>query len=198
MMNNGDKALLALGVVVSIAYVAITRKRARHNMNGLPMPPGPKPLPIVGNILDIPREKESEAYFKLAQEFGPLVFMQVLGRNILVVNDYETANELFEKRGSNYSDRNELPMINDLYGLFIPGYLGTGTQSLFFYLHRMGWDWSFGHMPYGPRWKAHRTMFHRQFQPSVVSAFWPIQLKEAHKLIRRLLSDPGNFINHLR
>ncbi|KAK1220118.1 hypothetical protein PQX77_017157 [Marasmius sp. AFHP31] len=176
MMNNGDKALLALGVFVSIAYVAIIRKRARHNTNGSPMPPGPKPLPVVGNILDIPREKESEAYFKLAQEFGPLVFMQVLGRNILVVNDYDTANELFEKRGSNYSDRNDLPMINDL----------------------MGWDWSFGHMPYGPRWKAHRTMFHRQFQPSVVSAFWPIQLKEAHKLIRRLLSDPGNFINHLR
>ncbi|KAL0575702.1 hypothetical protein V5O48_006262 [Marasmius crinis-equi] len=179
MINNlSNNTFLILGIVVSVAFVVLTRRRVRlvANPNRLPTPPGPKPLPVVGNIMDIPREKESETYYKLAQEYGPLVFLQVLGRNILVVNDYETANELFEKRGTNYSDRNELPMINDL----------------------MGWDWSFGHMPYGPRWKAHRTMFHRQFQSSVVSAFWPVQLKETHKLIRRLLADPGDFINHLR
>ncbi|EEB93789.1 hypothetical protein MPER_07513, partial [Moniliophthora perniciosa FA553] len=148
----------------------------QNSLTGLPTPPGPKPLPIIGNVLDIPREKESESYWKFAQDYGDLVFLSALGKTILVVNSYETANELFEKRGNNYSDRNELPMINDL----------------------MGWDWSFGHMPYGPRWKSHRTMFHRQFQSSVVSAFWPTQLNEAHKLIRRMLHHPDDLINHLR
>lgn len=40
--------------------------------------------------------------------------MELLGKTILIVNSYETACDLFEKRSANYSDRNELPMINDL------------------------------------------------------------------------------------
>ncbi|KAF4566361.1 hypothetical protein EYR36_011787 [Pleurotus pulmonarius] len=62
----------------------------------------------------------------------------------------------------------------------------------------MGWDWSFGHMPYGDRWRAHRKTFHTQFQPSSVSQFWPIQLKEAHAILRRLLDEPDALIDHLR
>lgn len=58
---------------------------------------------------------------------GELVHIEVLGRHIVFVNSIRVANDLFEKRSANYSDRNALPMINDL----------------------MGWDWSFGHMPYG-------------------------------------------------
>lgn len=45
---------------------------------------------------------------------GDLVFLSALGVNVLIVNDFQTANELFEKRSANYSDRHESPMINDL------------------------------------------------------------------------------------
>lgn len=45
---------------------------------------------------------------------GDLVFLSALGKNVLVVNDFQTANELFEKRSANYSDRYESPMINGL------------------------------------------------------------------------------------
>ncbi|KAK7062611.1 hypothetical protein VNI00_000099 [Paramarasmius palmivorus] len=178
MQTLTNLKLVGILVCVAVLYQILLKRRARSlaNPKGLPTPPGPRPLPLLGNIFDIPREKESESYWKLAQDHGDLVFLSVLGRTILVVNSFAAANDLFEKRGNNYSDRNELPMINDL----------------------MGWNWSFGHMPYGARWKSHRTMFHRQFQSSVVSAFWPIQLKEAHKLIRRMLHDPDDLINHLR
>ncbi|KAF5366998.1 hypothetical protein D9758_003981 [Tetrapyrgos nigripes] len=167
-----------LFLCVFILYAHLKRRRARLLANpfGLPSPPGPKPLPVIGNLLDIPKEKEAATYFNMAQKYGDLVHMSVLGQNILIVSSFQTANELFEKRSSNYSDRNEMPMIKDL----------------------MGWDFSFGHMPYGPRWKAHRTMFHRQFQSSVVSSFRPTQLKEVHKLIRRMLHEPEDLINHLR
>jgi len=45
---------------------------------------------------------------------GDLVYANVLGRHLLFVNSSQIANDLFEKRSSNYSDRNALPMINDL------------------------------------------------------------------------------------
>ncbi|KAF9070685.1 cytochrome P450 [Rhodocollybia butyracea] len=172
-------------VLIGVFVVYLYMQRQRSHTSQLPTPPGPKPAPVIGNLFDIPREKESAGYNVMAKKYGDLTYLSILGKSILVVNNYATAQELFEKRSANYSDRNELPMINDL----------------------MGWDWSFGHMPYGgtyfniflgPRWKMHRSMFHRQFQSSVVSSFWPIQLKEAHKLVRRMLHHPEDLINHLR
>ncbi|KAK0211153.1 cytochrome P450 [Desarmillaria ectypa] len=184
--------LVVLGVFFLSYLIRRRQARLRANPHRLPLPPGPKPLPIVGNLQDIPRDSEAARYNKLAREHGEspatlvffrsdtnagdLVFLSVFGKTILVVNTYQVANDLFEKRSSNYSDRNELPMINDL----------------------MGWDWSFGHMPYGDRWKAHRKIFHTHFQSSVVSVYWPIQLKEAHKLLRRLLHEPEELLEHLR
>lgn len=50
----------------------------------------------------------------------------------------------------------------------------------------------------GNRWKTHRRMFHNQFQQSVAPIYWPLQLQEAHDLIRRLLESPQNLIDHLR
>ncbi|KAF8910745.1 cytochrome P450 [Mucidula mucida] len=142
----------------------------------LPHPPGPRPLPVLGNVFDIPRNNEAQRYNVLARRHGDLVYMRVFGISILVVNTFEAANDLFEKRSAVYSDRNPLPMINDL----------------------MGWDWSFGHMPYGKTWKAHRKMFYSHFQPSAVSKSWPIQRVEAQKLLRRLIDTLEDFMEHLR
>ncbi|KAJ4484986.1 cytochrome P450 [Lentinula edodes] len=173
-------ATLEMGCIVlafAAVYVYLQRRVHRlHNPHGLPYPPGPKPAPIIGNLFDIPLEKESSAYNKMANKYGDLTYLNVLGKSILVVNNYSTVKELFEKRSVNYSDRYQAPMMNDL----------------------IGWDWSFGQMSYGPRWKMHRTMFHRQFHSSVVSNFWPIQLKEAHKLIRRILHEPEALLEHLK
>jgi hypothetical protein len=84
-----------------------------------------------------------------------------------------------------------------------------------FYFSRMGWDWSFGHMPYGlckalyslrnqlireqgKEWKVHRRMFYRQFQQSAVPTHWPVQRTEVHALLRRMLHSPQDLIEHLR
>jgi len=49
--------------------------RRRNNPHNLPFPPGPKPLPLVGNIFDFPRENEGVAYLKMAQRYGQVSCM---------------------------------------------------------------------------------------------------------------------------
>ncbi|EIW76051.1 cytochrome P450 [Coniophora puteana RWD-64-598 SS2] len=161
-----------VAVVALIVLYALKQKKR----DGLPYPPGPKPLPLIGNALDLPLKNEARVYNQWAKQYGDLVHANVLGRHLVFINSAQIANDLFEKRSVNYSDRNELPMINDL----------------------MGWDWSFGHMPYGDRWKKHRKMFEKQFKPAVAPTYWPIQRKEAHALIRNLLDSPNDRQEHLR
>lgn len=135
IMQGKVKELLFVVLGVLVLSYLLRRRQAclRTNPRRLPLPPGPKPLPIIGNLLDIPRDSEAARYNRLAREHGTssrtcfflfkliytnagdLVFLSVFGKTILVVNTYQVANDLFEKRSFNYSDRNELPMINDLY-----------------------------------------------------------------------------------
>ncbi|KAH7883679.1 cytochrome P450 [Phlebopus sp. FC_14] len=66
------------------------------------------------------------------------------------------------------------------------------------YSSRMGWDWLFSTMPYGPRWRDHRSLFHRHFRRSLTSTHHPTMLKETRTTLRNFLDKPEDFAHHLR
>lgn len=64
-MDANDKILLLAALVVALlGYL-----RSRSNPT-LPYPPGPKKLPILGNLLDIPRNFEWITYAQWSKEYG--------------------------------------------------------------------------------------------------------------------------------
>ncbi|CAA7261116.1 unnamed protein product [Cyclocybe aegerita] len=124
--------MLHLGV--NVAVVALLgfvlynlTKRKKGPYSSLPLPPGPKGLPFIGNLLDLPKHSEWEAYHKWCEEFDTdILYLNFAGTDLIVLDTSEAANELLERRSSNYSGRARLTMLNEL----------------------MGWDFNFGFMPY--------------------------------------------------
>ena len=95
------------------------------------MPPGPLPLPIVGNTFKLPDTKPWIFFEKLSQYYNAPLITFWIGRNPTVwLNDAWCASELLDKRAGIYSSRPHMVVFGDL---------GSGNDNLVT-------------MKYGERW----------------------------------------------
>jgi hypothetical protein len=109
-----DPPTYIAGMVAGLlALVMLKRRIARRT---LPLPPGPKPLPIIGNLLDMPKEKEWLTYRAWNNQYGDVVCVDVLGQKVVILGSASAVRDLMEQRGNIYSDRATTSMI-ELYVL---------------------------------------------------------------------------------
>lgn len=71
--------LLAFAATLAVRYFAAAHRRRRHHQ----LPPGPRPLPFIGNVLQIPAEHPEEAFAEWAAKYGPLIKTPPLSKNRL-------------------------------------------------------------------------------------------------------------------
>ncbi|KAL0958953.1 hypothetical protein HGRIS_014265 [Hohenbuehelia grisea] len=148
----------------------------KSSNNNLPYPPGPKPLPIIGNALDIPRDTPWKAFAQWRDRYGDIIHLSALGKHVVVINSNQAAIDLLDKRSANYSDRPDIPMANM-----------TGWTAI-----------NIGLIHYGDTWRKHRRLFHQKFRQGMVSDLQPLQTQKARELLSNLLHSPEDFREHLR
>ncbi|PFH47987.1 hypothetical protein AMATHDRAFT_66464 [Amanita thiersii Skay4041] len=172
----GSYDLLASAASFLLIYF-LHRRSKNRGFNSLPLPPGPKGWPIIGNLLDMPPKFEWMKYHEWCKEYdSDIIYLNIAGLSVIVLDTPEATTELLERRSSIYSDRPRLPMINEL----------------------MGWDFNFGFMGYGERWRSQRRLMHQIFHPTAARSFRPHSLKAAHGLLRRFLEKSDDVLGNLR
>ena len=70
--NMESVSILFVAAVLS-AFVQIFLDWKKGRTRGLPLPPGPKGWPIIGNMFDVPASQPWMAYQSLAVEYGALL-----------------------------------------------------------------------------------------------------------------------------
>ncbi|KAG6335677.1 hypothetical protein ID866_3411 [Astraeus odoratus] len=95
-------------VIVSICSFALDRvyHRTRKKKNkGIPLPPGPPPLPIVGNVTTINKGAPWLTYTEWGVAYGDLVYTRFFNEELILVNSLELTRALFDQHSNLYSDR---------------------------------------------------------------------------------------------
>ncbi|KAF9522294.1 cytochrome P450 [Crepidotus variabilis] len=162
---------LVITFLVSVGAFFYFKRRASR----FPLPPGLAGLPILGNVFQIPDSFEWITYHKWSKQLETdILYLNVAGQAMIVLDTAQVASDLLDKRSSIYSSRPRFPMLNELSG----GTFNTGT------------------MKYGMR--QHRQLFHQYFGPNSPSNYKPHVTRAARNLLNKVLDDPQKLKEHLR
>jgi len=161
-------------VMVSVFFPLLFAFRDHLRRRGSPYPPGPTPWPVIGNLLDIPKESQWIAYTEMSKKHGDILYLQVFGQVIVVLCSLSAVKDLLEKRGEICSDRPTLPM------------------------HRiMEVDWLLSVTEYGERWREGRKIADRSLRPGAISLYHQRIEEKTRAFLRQLLASPAEFRGHI-
>ncbi|KAF9018169.1 cytochrome P450 [Hymenopellis radicata] len=163
-----DAVLYALiPTVLVFLFLVIPRPSSSR---GVKLPPGPKPDPLIGHLRVIPPVHQPEAFHEWAKTYGDVMYLEVLGRKMIILDTLEAANDLLEKRSANYSCRPNFVVFN-----------------------MMGWDRGLAFIPYGKRFHLHRRLLQNYFGRQESLAFDPISYEESIVMVKRLMEHPEDY-----
>lgn len=94
--------LLASGAFFALALYIFCKRRRGEWIDSLPLPPGPKKLPFIGNLLDMPKGFEWITYHKWCKEFGTAYFLQFQDMSLMVQDRLRYHSS---EHGGNITDR---------------------------------------------------------------------------------------------
>ncbi|KAG2354665.1 cytochrome P450 [Suillus spraguei] len=161
---------------LALTFLSYCRKYWLNDRSRSPsLPPGPNPLPILGNILSLDVARPWLTFNSWRSIYGDIIYARLLNKPVIVINSEEIARDLLEGRSTIYSDK---------------------PQSIVY--EPFAVDFNTALLPYGDRWRLHRRMFHQGFCQAKIPTYHALQLRAAHKMLFNFLQDPGNYTSHVQ
>ncbi|KAL2759304.1 hypothetical protein ACRALDRAFT_1054550 [Sodiomyces alcalophilus JCM 7366] len=130
------------------------------------LPPGPKGLPIIGNMLDMAdTDKMMTTAKDWADEYGEIFYTKVGLSRFIWLSSPTAVKDLMDKRGSIYSSRAPSPMINKV----------SNDERINF-------------LPYGDKWRTIRNILHSALNLETSSTYKPVQDFESKQAVWEILN----------
>ncbi|KAJ3485033.1 hypothetical protein NLI96_g5228 [Meripilus lineatus] len=167
-----DSIFAALGIYLISAILW-----SKHCPANGSLPPGPKRLPLIGNVLDMPTSKEWLTFEQWGKQWGGVVSVVLMGQPLVILNSAKAAIDLLEKRSAIYSDRPTVVMGGEI----------------------VGWNRTLVLTRYGDRFREFRRyMFRLMGGNAQVKDHHHLIHVETHRFLQRLLHTPEAVAAHIR
>ncbi|KAH9971621.1 cytochrome P450 [Russula compacta] len=161
-------------LAVSLLLYLFIAFRDHRRRRGLSYPPGPPSRPIIGNLLDVPKESPWVVYADMSKKYGDVFCLRVFGQVVVVLSSLSAIKDLLEKRGEIYADRPGLPILEILE-----------------------LDWLLPTAKKGESWREGRKLLDRSLRSSAILPYQQMMQECARGFLGQLLAAPNDFLHHI-
>lgn len=141
------------------------------------LPPGPRRLFFLGNVLQIPMEYQYRRFGEWGEKYGDIIHIRLFRTPAIVLNSVKAAQDLMAKKSPKYSDRPPLVFMKQI----------------------LGWDPATPFMCYGDRWRKHRKWIQTAYgERTSLVGHRTLLKRECMVLVQNLMVSPEMFLIHLR
>ncbi len=172
-MFSTDLSLVFITVAIvgftSLLYVLKSDKR---------LPPGPPSYPFIGSLLSWPSSQNWLTFTRWGEQYGEIVYVNVAGTDIIILNSLKAAQDLLDNLGAVYSDRPRQHFANNIVGW---------KDSPIMY--------NASHKYFRP---ARTMMLNAVGTPAALETYIHMEEHETRRFLRRVIDSPDDFKYHLR
>nr|XP_034362190.1 cytochrome P450 2C29 isoform X3 [Arvicanthis niloticus] len=94
------------------------------------LPPGPTPLPIIGNFLQIDVKNISQSFTNFSKAYGPVFTLYLGSQPTVILHGYEAVKEALIDHGEEFAGRGSFPIIDKIIkGLGVVFSNGNGWKE---------------------------------------------------------------------
>ncbi|KAK6985223.1 cytochrome P450, partial [Favolaschia claudopus] len=166
--------VLFVGFSLLVYYIRC--RNLKHRLSPR-LPPGPRGLPLLKNIFDLPREQHWLRFAELGEVWGDICSLTAFGQTMIIVNSVKIAEDLLDVRGANFSDRPFIPVGGEKTGF-------VNSVAL---------------AQYGIRVRAERKLFHQLFgTEAAIRRMTPLISAEVQKFLKGIAANPEGLVEEIR
>ncbi|KAJ7441382.1 cytochrome P450 [Mycena galericulata] len=163
--------LYSIVLLAILGGLLVSTLRKRHDL-----PPGPRGLPVLGNILQMPLKTPWVTYQAWAKTYGEIMHISILGQPIIFLTSSRAVTELLERRSAIYSDRPHLVFCGEL----------------------VGYKESLPLCSYNEMFREQRKLASEVLGTRNSASWRPLEEEKLKEFLRDLLQDPRSFGNHIQ
>ncbi|XP_030054604.1 cytochrome P450 2K4 isoform X2 [Microcaecilia unicolor] len=104
--------LFLVGVITLICYISgvnVWKRNIQQNF-----PPGPRPLPLIGNLHIMNLKRPHKTLCKLSEKYGSVFSIQMGMKKMVILTGYETVKEALVSHADVFEERAIIPVFEDV------------------------------------------------------------------------------------
>ncbi|MBN3290235.1 CP2BB protein, partial [Polypterus senegalus] len=109
--------VILAAILLGLLFLSLFK---RDSIRYTKMPPGPTPLPVIGNLLQVDGGRPHLSFLKMSETYGPVMTVHFGPKPVVVLVGFKAVHEALVKQADAFSGRAEIPVfmkVNEGYGL---------------------------------------------------------------------------------